>query len=209
MLVDAVGDQHEGVALLDPGHQVVDFDLRIHPERAAEIALLRRNDDAMVVGQLFERVAGQAIDPAVADVKQMRRGRLEDDGAQRADVAAVPVVGILASSRLRVQPGIGRLQHALGRGPHRPGFRGAVIVGQKSLDRGLGGDPADIAARDAVRQHDGDALQAQQRLVRNQDAVKILIGLLATFVRILPDRYFQFTRHLSRQRTMGPQPQRG
>jgi hypothetical protein len=35
--------------------------------------------------------------------------------------------------------------------------------------------------------------------------VKILIGLLATFVRILPDRYFQFTRHLARRRKWGSQ----
>ena len=53
-----------------------------------------------------------------------------------------------------------------------------------------------LAAADAVGQHDRDALQAEQRLSRNQDAVKILIGLLAALVGILPDRYFQFTRHL-------------
>jgi hypothetical protein len=41
MLINAVGDQHEGVALLDPERQMVDFDLRVHAERAAEIALLR------------------------------------------------------------------------------------------------------------------------------------------------------------------------
>ena len=161
MLVDAVGHQHESVALLDPERQVIDLDLRIYAERAAEIALLRRDDDAMIVGQLLERVAGKTIDPAIADVKDMRGGRLDDHGAQRADVAPVLVVGILAAPRLRVQPGIGRLQHALRRGPHRPGFRGAVIVGQKALDRRLGCDPADLAAADAVRQHDGDALQAR------------------------------------------------
>src|SRR4029077_10341628 len=73
-------------------------------------------------------------------------------------------------------------------------------VGQKALDRGLRGDAADIAAADAICQHDGDAFEAQQRFVRDQNAVKILIGLLATFVRMLPDRYFQFTRHLSQQK---------
>ena len=201
MLVDAVGHQHEDVALLHLEHLVVDLDLRIHAERAAEIALLRGNDDAVVVGELFQRVAGKAVDAAVADVKDVRRGRLDDDGAQRADVAAVPVVGILAA-RLRMQPGIGRLQHALRRGAHRPGFRGAVIVGQKSLDRRFRGDPADLAGADAVGQHDGNALEAEQRLVRNQDAVEILIGFLAALIRKLPDRYFQLARHsrLSRQR---------
>ncbi len=43
--------------------------------------------------------------------------------------------------------------------------------------------------------HDRDALQAQQRLVRNQGAVKVLIGRLAAFVGVLPDRYLQFARH--------------
>ena len=41
MLVDAVGDQDEDVALLDLERQIVDFDLGIYAERAAEIALLR------------------------------------------------------------------------------------------------------------------------------------------------------------------------
>ena len=73
MLVDAVGHQDEGVALLYRERQIVDLDLRIDPERAAEIALLRRNDDAMIVGELLERIAGQTIDPAVTDVKDVRR----------------------------------------------------------------------------------------------------------------------------------------
>ena len=198
MLVDAVGREHENVARLEPQHLVVDLDLRIYAERPAEIALLRGDDDAVVVGQLLQRVAGQAIDAGIADVKEMRGGRLDDHGGERADVAAVLVIGILAAG-LRMQPGIGRLQHALRRGAHRPGFRGAVIVGQKSLDRRFAGDPADVAAADTVGQHDGDALEAEQRLVGNQNAVKILIGLLATFVRILPDRYFQFARHVHAQ----------
>ena len=198
MLVDAVGREHEDIARLEPQHLVIDLDLRIYAERPAEIALLRGDDDAMVVGQLLQRVAGKTIDAAIADVKEMRGGRLDDHGGKRADVTAVLVIGILAAG-LRMQPGIGRLQHALRRGPHRPGFRGAVIVGQKALHRRFRGDPADIAAADAVGQHDGDALEAEQRLGGNQNAVKILIGLLATFVRILPNRYFQFAWHVHDQ----------
>ena len=64
MLIDAVGREHEDVALLDPEHLVVDLDLRIHAERAAEIALLRGDHDAVVVGELLQRVAGEAIDAA-------------------------------------------------------------------------------------------------------------------------------------------------
>ena len=161
----------------------------------------------MVVGELLQRVAGQTVDAGVADVKEMRRGRLDDHGAQRADVAAVLVIGILAA-RLRMQPGIGGLRARAAPRSHRPGFRGAVVVGQKSLDRRLRGDPADLAGRDAVGQHDGDALQAEQRLVRNQDAVKILIGFLAALIGKLPDRYFQLARH-SGFRGNGPLPLRG
>ena len=43
MLVDAVGRQHEHIAGFDLEHPVVDLDLRIHAQRAAEIALLRRH----------------------------------------------------------------------------------------------------------------------------------------------------------------------
>jgi len=40
MLVDAVRHEDEGIALLDLERQVIDFDLRVYSERAAEIALL-------------------------------------------------------------------------------------------------------------------------------------------------------------------------
>ena len=72
MLIDAVGRQHEDVAALDLEHPVVDFDLRIHAQRAAEIALLRRDDDPVIVGQLLERVAGDAVDARVADMEDVR-----------------------------------------------------------------------------------------------------------------------------------------
>ena len=54
---------------------------------------------------------------------------------------------------------------------------------------------ADVAAADAVRDDDCDALEAQQGLLRNQGAVKVLVGRLAAFVGVLPDRYLQFARH--------------
>ena len=148
----------------------------------------------MVVGELLQRVAGEAIDAAIADVEEMRGGRLDDHGAECADIAAVLVIGILAA-RLRMQPGIGGLQHALRRGAHRPGFRGAVIVGQESLDRRLRGNMRHRARADAVGQHDGNALEAEQRLVRDQDAVEILIGFLAAPIGKLSDGYLQLARH--------------
>ena len=75
MLVDAVGRQQEDVALLELDRPVVDLDLRAHAERAAEIDLLRRQHDAMVVGELLHRVAGDAVDPRIADMEDVRRPR--------------------------------------------------------------------------------------------------------------------------------------
>ena len=72
MLIDAVGRQQEDVAFFDLERLVVDFDLRIDAERAAQIALFRRDDDPVIVGELLERVAGDAVDPAIADMKDMR-----------------------------------------------------------------------------------------------------------------------------------------
>ena len=136
----------------------------------------------------------------------MRGVRLDHHRAQGANVAAVLVIGVAASPRLRMQPGIRRRDDPLGRRLHRPGFRGAVIVGEKALHGRLAGDLADIAGADPVRQHDRDALQAEQRLLRDQDAMKILIDLLAALVGMLPDRDFQFARHRSFQGC--PQPLR-
>src|SRR5437762_6548324 len=99
-----------------------------------------------------------------------------------------------------MQPRVGGGQHPLRRRLYGPGFRSAVIVGQETLDRRLARDVADVAAADPVRQHDSDALQAQQRLARSQRAMEILIGLFATFVRMLPDRYLQFAWHACRQK---------
>ena len=69
VLVDAVGRQQKDIALLDRQRPIVDLDLRIDAERAAEIALFRRNDDAMIVGELLERVAGQPVDAGIADME--------------------------------------------------------------------------------------------------------------------------------------------
>src|SRR5258705_12795506 len=135
------------------------------------------------------------IDAGVADMENMRGGRLDDDRTQGTNVTPVLLVRELASPGLRMEPGIRRSQYALRRRLHRPGFRRAVVIGQKSFDGRLAGNPADGAAADTIREDDGDALHAQQRLFRNQNAIKILIGLFATLIRILSDRNFQFAWH--------------
>ena len=70
MFIGAVGRQQEDIAVFDPDRLVVDFDLRIDAERPAQIGLLRRDDDPVIVGQLFERRPGDAVDAAVAAWKR-------------------------------------------------------------------------------------------------------------------------------------------
>ena len=139
MLVHAVGRQQEDVAALDRERLVVDLDLRIDAHRPAEIALLRRDarrDDRWSVAPARcprgDRCASRRHE------KGARSADLMHHGAQGADVALVLVVGVLAAPRLRMQPGIGRRDHALRRGLHRPGFRRAVVVGEEALDGRLG-----------------------------------------------------------------------
>ena len=73
--IGAVGRQQESLARLDLETLVVDLELRIDAERTAEIGLLRRHDDPVIVGQLLERLARHAVDATVADVEDVRGGR--------------------------------------------------------------------------------------------------------------------------------------
>ena len=104
VLANAVGGLHEDVALFQRQHAIVDLDPRAHAQRATEIDLLRRQRHAMVVGQLLQRAAGQAIQAGIADVEDVCGGRLQDQDVQRADVALVLVVGKLALPGLCMQP---------------------------------------------------------------------------------------------------------
>ena len=130
----------------------------------------------------------------------MRRVRSDHDGAERADITSIAVVGIVALLGLRMQPRIGRRDDTLRGHFDGPGVGRAVVVGQEAFDGGFAGDLADVAAADAVGDHDGDALQAQQRLLRNQYAVKILIDLLAALVGVLTDRYRELACHARDQK---------
>src|SRR6185503_15465625 len=134
-------------------------------------------------------MARDAVYPCISDMKNMRAGRFDDHRAQGADVTLVLVVGISAAPGLRMQPRIGRSDHALRRHCYRPGFGRAVIVGEKPLGGRLARDVADLAAADPIGESDRDALQGQKRLVRNHGAVEVLIDLLAPLIAVLPDRY--------------------
>jgi hypothetical protein len=193
--VDAVGGQDEQVAFFDLQGQIVDFELRADAQRAAEIALIRGNDQPMVVGQLLQVAVAEAINAAVADMEDMRGVGLDDQRAERAHITAVHVVAVLAVPALRIEPGVCCGQHALRRRLDRPGFRSAVVVVEKTLDRRFAGYVADLAAADAVGQGDGDSLATELRFVRDAQPVKILIDFLAALVGVLADGESEFAGH--------------
>ena len=63
-LVHAIGGEHEDVTLLQPQRLVVDVEVRVNAERAAEVTLLAGHPDAVVVGELLEQPVTQAVDAA-------------------------------------------------------------------------------------------------------------------------------------------------
>jgi len=190
MLVHAIGRQQEHVAGFHGLGVIVDFQMRRQAQRAAQVTFVVRDPDAVILGQLLDRAIPQAIDARVADMQDVRGGALEHHHGQRADVAAVLVLP-MALAALRMQPGVGRAEHLLGRLLHGPGLGRAVIVFQKAGHRRLAGDVTDVAAADAVGQRDGDALGAQQRLARHAQPVEILVDGLDAGIGVLAHRHFQ------------------
>jgi hypothetical protein len=120
-LVHAVGGQHKDVPHLQRHGEVVQLQLWLHAQGAAEVTLVLRHDHAVVGGELFQRAALQPADARVAHVEDVRRGGLEHQRAEGAHVTAVPVIAPLALPGLCVQPGVGGLQHALRGALDRPG----------------------------------------------------------------------------------------
>ena len=164
MLVDAVGRLQEEVALLELDRPVVDLDLRAHAERAAEIDLLRRQHDAMVVGELLQRVAGDAIDPRIADMEDVRRPPLQHHDVQACRHSRGRRPRRASRRVCECSHEFVAAMHALRRGLHRPGVRRAVVVRQEAFYRRFARHPADAAAADPVGQRHRDALRAERRL---------------------------------------------
>ncbi len=93
-------------------------------------------------------------------MEQVRRGRLDDHRAERTYIALVLVVAVLTLPGLRMQPGIGGIEHLLGGLLDRPGLRGTVIIFEKTGHSGLAGHIAHLTATDAVRQDNCNAFGA-------------------------------------------------
>src|SRR3954454_13429230 len=111
----------------------------------------------MVFGQLLERLSGNAEDATIPDVEDMRGSGFQDNAAEGAYIALVPVVGHGGASRLRVQPRIGGSQNPISSGFDRPRIRRAVIIAEKGLDGGLARNVADGTRADAIRDCDGNS----------------------------------------------------
>ena len=97
VLVHPIRQQNERRALFDGQRLVVDVEPSCRAQRTTEKALLVRNPDAMVVRELLERLALHPVDACIPDMEEMRLGRLEDQGAERTDVAFVSFVAELAA----------------------------------------------------------------------------------------------------------------
>ena len=132
----------------------------------------------------------QAINARIANVKNVCRRRLDNERAQRANVALVLIVAILAVLRLRMQPRVGGGEHALHRFFDRPRLGRAVVIVQQTGDRKLAGDLAHVTAADAISQRNGDTLRAELRLFGHGNTVEVLIDFLAPLVGVLPDGDF-------------------
>ncbi len=62
VLVHAVGGEDKGVAHVDRFGAIVQIQLRVNAQRSAQIALVFRDPHAVVIGQLLERSALNAVD---------------------------------------------------------------------------------------------------------------------------------------------------
>src|SRR5690606_6695818 len=183
--------------------QMVDLQMLTDAQRPRQITGIRAGPQLVVPRELFKLTVLQTIDARVAHMEQVGRGRLDDQRAEGADVAALTVVTVLALAGLGVQPGAGGGQHALGRLAHRPGLRRAVVSLQEPADRDLAGNMADAAGADAIGQGQGNALHRQLRLARHPRPVKVLIERLAPPVRSLTEG------DLQRLPCSGPDPATG
>src|SRR5262245_29369785 len=85
VLVDAVRHHDENIADLNGKDAIVDLNLCIHSKRSSEVRLLGRHDDAVVFSERLECTACGATDTSVADVENVRSGRLHHHNAQCAD----------------------------------------------------------------------------------------------------------------------------
>ena len=82
----------------------------------------------MILGQWLQRIAGELIDTAIANVKQVRSGGFNHHSAEGTHIATIQVIAELALPGLGIKPCIGGLQYPLGGGFNRPGGGGGVVV---------------------------------------------------------------------------------
>jgi hypothetical protein len=104
VLEHAVGHEQQSAADADGDVVVVELDVAAGPERSSEAALTVGPRHTVILGELLEAALGELVHPRVADVEHVRGAAFEHHGAERADVAAVSVVAIRATQRLRVEP---------------------------------------------------------------------------------------------------------
>ena len=179
VFIHTIRGQHEHIPHIQRQGAVIHIHRLRHTDGTRQIALGAGNNGAVILGQLFQTVALQPVNPAVADVEQMCHMRFQHKCGKGADIAAIHVMGMDAAFGIGKQPRIGRPDHPQGRGFYRPCLRGAVVIGQKAFGHAFSGNTADFGRTDPVGDHHGNAFQRQGRLNRGQGAKEILIDFLA------------------------------
>lgn len=87
MFVDAIRGKQEDVSFFQVDRTVIDLEMSVDAERAAQVALLRRYPEPMVAGDLLERIPMHLVDPRIAHMENMRPRRHENHRAQSAHIA--------------------------------------------------------------------------------------------------------------------------
>ena len=77
VLVHPIGCKQERVTFFGIHCSIIDLDLRIGADRAAEITLPFTHPDAVIVRQLLERISLNPLIACVTDMENMRRARLD------------------------------------------------------------------------------------------------------------------------------------
>ena len=162
VFVHAVAGQHEAVAALQWQVAVIQFQMRLEAQRAAQVVLATPDPHPVVFGERLHGVAAQPQDAHVTGVEEMGGAALEHQHGHGADVAALGIVPVHAPLGLGMQPGVGGRQHTLHGALDAPGVRGGVVVLQHGAHGRLAGFVADLAAADAVGQGQHDALAFQR-----------------------------------------------
>ena len=135
----------------------------------------------MIAGELFEFLAAEAVEPAVADVENVGGAGFENEGGEGGDAA---FFGGGKSLTLGDEPTVQGGEDALPGGFDLPGFGGFVEVVEESADAGFRSFFSGRGRRDAIGNASRDALGGEEVILRDVHAQEVFVlGLGANTVK--------------------------